>query len=147
MDFTIHKKDMWLFHNRIPGFSVLTRQTSISESNLQAWPWLPFTMFSPEHFWANHQRFARKLKMSNISGTRRAAVPPPPPFSPYAYDNMLIYAWSMPRTFWPEVLAFLRNRKNHGVNMELVAYAFYPNFTLVLCLWNQTRYCCKLYVW
>ena len=39
-------------------------KANFKESNLQAWPWLPSRMFSPEYCCRNYQRFARKVEKS-----------------------------------------------------------------------------------
>ena len=78
-----HLIDIWLFQNRIPAIvdPLIIRpelrfdKTNASESTLQAWPWLPFRMFSPEYFCPNHQRFAPKI--SNISETGVLLAAPP----------------------------------------------------------------------
>ena len=70
-----HLIDIWLFQNRIPAIvdPLIIRpelrfdKTNASESTLQAWPWLPFRMFSPEYFCPN-QRFAQKSSEISVTG-------------------------------------------------------------------------------
>ena len=76
----------WLFHKSYYHVT-LTPFWDVRESicKMQAWPWLPFRMFSPEYFCTNHRRFTRKVpKISETregGGGRRAAAPPPLPQS------------------------------------------------------------------
>ena len=85
-----------LHHLTLTPFWQIKRQRKYS---LQAWPWQPFRMFSPEYFCPNHQRLARK-KFKNfwnwegVGGKGGKLQPQAPP-------------WPERQEFWSEFVDFV----------------------------------------